>query len=58
MRLKNINTILEANNFLQEIFIPKFNRQFAVVPKKENDLHRKLNQDEINNLGQILSIQH
>lgn len=58
MRLKNINTIHEANKFLQEIFIPKFNHRFAVIPKKENDLHRQLNTNEKNDLDKILSIQH
>ncbi len=57
MRLNKINTIPEANKFLKEIFIPKFNRQFAVVPKKKNDLHRKLTTDEKDNLDKILSIQ-
>mgnify|MGYP001568643331 FL=1 len=58
MRLNKINTIEEANEYLQEIFISKFNKQFAVVPKKENDLHRQLNTNEKNNLDKILSIQH
>lgn len=57
MRLNKINTIEDANKFLQEIFIPKFNKQFAVRPKKESDLHRKLNTNEKKNLDQILSIQ-
>lgn len=57
MRLNGINTIEEANGFLKEIFIPKFNRQFAVVPKKENDLHRKLDEKKTNELDKILSIQ-
>lgn len=57
MRLSNINTINEANTFLKETFIPKFNRQFAVVPKKENDLHRKLDNPKTNELDKILSIQ-
>lgn len=57
MRLNGINTIEEANRFLKEIFIPKFNKQFAVVPKKENDLHRKLDEPKISELDKILSIQ-
>ena len=58
MRLNKINTIEDANKYLKEIFIPKFNKQFAVKPKKESDLHRKLNTDEKKNLDQILSIQN
>jgi len=57
MRLNKINTIEDANGFLKEIFIPKFNHQFAVVPKKENDLHKQLNADEKIDLNKILSIQ-
>lgn len=57
MRLNKINTIEAANIFLKEIFIPKFNSQFAVVPKKKNDLHQKLSNDEKDNLNKILSIQ-
>ena len=57
MRLNKINTIEDANKFLKEVFIPKFNRQFAVAPKKENDLHQQLSAGEKNNLDKILSIQ-
>ena len=57
LRLANINTISEANTFLKETFIPKFNKQFAVVPKKEADLHRKLTPEKIKELPQIFSIQ-
>ena len=58
MRLNNINTIKEANQFLKEIFIPRFNRQFGVAPKKKNDLHTKLSEKRIKELDQILSIQN
>lgn len=42
MRLANINTIEEANKFLKEKFIPWYNERYAVVPKSNNDCHRKL----------------
>lgn len=58
LRLNNINTTEEANIFLQEKFIPKFNSQFAVIPKKETDLHRKLTDEKIQELDKILSIQN
>jgi len=54
LRLNNIDTVTAANTFLKETFLPKFNRQFKVVPKKKADLHRK--QDGVN-LDKILSIQ-
>lgn len=57
MRLAKINTIAEANKFLKEIFIPKFNKKFAVVAKKEADLHRKLNDKQIKELDGIMSVQ-
>ena len=57
MRLNNINTIAEANRYLKEIFIPKFNNQFGVVAKKKSNLHRKLNEKQRIELERILSIQ-
>lgn len=57
LRLNNINTIKEANVFLKEVFVPKFNKQFAVAPKKKTDLHRKLAEKKINELDKILSVQ-
>lgn len=57
LRLNNISTIADANRFLIDIFIPKFNRQFAVVPKKKADLHRKLDEKKTKELDMIFSIQ-
>ena len=57
MRLAKINTIQEANMFLNEVFIPKLNQQFAVIPKKHSDLHQKLSTDKLTELTKILSIQ-
>jgi hypothetical protein len=57
MRLAKINAIAEANLFLSEVFIPKFNKQFAVVPKKEADLHRQLTEKQLAELDGIMSIQ-
>ncbi len=56
MRLANINTIAEANRYLKEIFIPKFNAQFGVVAKRKANLHKKLNKEQRSSLGQIMSI--
>jgi len=57
MRLAKINTIAAANEFLEKVFIPKFNKQFAVAPKKSADLHRKLKVDELKKLDRIFSVQ-
>lgn len=39
MRLSGISTIGEANRFLVS-YLPRYNRRFAVSPKKRGDLHR------------------
>ena len=57
MRLVGINTIQEANTFLEEVFVPKFNAQFAVMAKQETDLHRTLSPEKIAQLPRIFSIQ-
>jgi transposase len=56
LRLKNISTIAEANIFLTKIFIPWFNRKFAVAPKNSNDIHAKLSKKELLQLPSIFSI--
>lgn len=40
MRLANIKTLEEANKFL-ELYLPKYNKKFNVLPKSEADVHRK-----------------
>ena len=39
MRLRGINTIEEADKFLQA-YLPGYNRRFSVKPKKEDNFHR------------------
>lgn len=56
LRLNNINNIEDGNKFLKEIFIPRFNKQFSVIPRKSGDVHRILQKDEINKLGSIFSV--
>ncbi len=41
MRLKGINTIEEANKFLQA-YLPQYNGRFSVKPKKEDNFHRRV----------------
>lgn len=57
LRLQNISTVNEANIFLEKTFIPKFNAKFSVEPRNKTDLHKKLNQKEINRLPGIFSRQ-
>ncbi|HZJ41645.1 MAG TPA: ISNCY family transposase [Patescibacteria group bacterium] len=56
LRLAGINTVEEANKFLEE-YIPKFNAKFAVVPKRRKDLHKTLNKNTKEKLPQTFSIQ-
>jgi len=50
MRLANIETIEEANNFLRS-YIKEHNRRFSVKPNEEEDGHRKLKESkEINKI--------
>ena len=56
MRLAGISTIEEGNKFAEEIFIPKFNAKFSVVPQKKRNLHKPLTKFESQNLDKIFSI--
>lgn len=56
MRLEEINTPEEGNRFL-ELFIPRFNAQFAVTTEKEGDVHRALTEDNIKHLNRTFSVQ-
>ena len=47
-------TLEEAN---KEVFIPKYNAKFGLVPKKRGNLPRKLTKIEKERLDQILSRQ-
>ncbi len=58
LRLRNINTIEEANKYLEEEYIEKFNKQFAVLPNKKADLHKKIDNKLEAKLPQIFSIQN
>ena len=56
MRLANMSTMKEVNKFLKK-YIPKFNKQFAVVPKNQSNLHKSVSKVIKKNLTQIFSIQ-
>jgi len=57
LRLAGISTKKEANKFAEEVFIPKFNQKFAVVPQKKGNLHRELTVIDKANIDKIFSIQ-
>lgn len=56
LRLASINTVKNGNKFLKEIFIPKFNNKFSVIPAKDGNVHRQLTQKEKRSLKSIFSI--
>lgn len=58
LRLNNISTIKEANEFLEKIFLPKFNAKFMVVARGKANLHKKLNEQEKNKLDSVFSRQY
>ena len=57
LRLAGVKTISEANEFLQE-YIPKFNAKFGVIPAKNKDIHKEIDQKSKEELPQIFSIQN
>lgn len=57
MRLMGISTPAAGNQFLKDVFIPQFNKQFSVVPTHEEDLHRSLGVTEKENLEAHFSVQ-
>jgi hypothetical protein len=58
LRLNNILTIIEANRFLRDKFLLKFNAKFNVEPRTKANLHKKLVKQEINRLDSIFSSQY
>lgn len=58
LRLADISTIEQANEFVEQVFIPKFNQKFSVASQKKGNLHRSLTKFEKENLDKIFSIQN
>jgi hypothetical protein len=58
LRLASISTIKEANEFLEKIFLPKFNAKFMVEPRLKANLHKKLNEQEKKKMDSIFSRQY
>lgn len=56
MRLRNISNKETANAFLEDEFVPWFNKRFAVLTINDKDLHRKLNEEELKNIDSIFSV--
>ena len=58
LRLANISTIPEANEYLEKIFLPKFNSRFSVEARTKMNLHKKISQREKKQLEAIFSKQY
>jgi hypothetical protein len=57
MRLAGVNAPAQGNRFLEEVFIPKFNQKFAVVPVQAGNVHKPLSETDRKNLKRIFSVQ-
>lgn len=57
MRLANINTPEDGNPFLRDVFLPKFNNKFSVVPVREGNVHKALSTDDREHINHIFSVQ-
>ena len=55
LRLNNISTIKKANEFLEKVFIPKFNAKFSVVPRSNANLHKRITKQEFGQFPAIFS---
>lgn len=58
LRLNHISAIKEANEFLEKVFLPKFNAKFMVEARGNANLHKKLNEQEKKKLDSIFSRQY
>ena len=54
MRLAKIETIDQANRFLEITFLPEWEKRFARLPRQSRDAHRRLGREQ--RLEQILSV--
>lgn len=58
LRLAGISSLKEANEFLEKVFLPKFNAKFMVEPRSKANLHKKLTEQEKKKLDVIFSRQY
>lgn len=58
LRLNGINTVSEANIFLQNVFIPDYNRRFSVIARSRANLHRKITKKEKESFLSVFTRHH
>lgn len=56
LRLRNISTMEEANEFLANVYVTDFSKKFAVVAAQAGDAHRALSSEERARLPAIFSV--
>lgn len=56
MRLAHVLTPEQGNIFLRDVFVPKFNSKFTVVPAKEGNVQKPLLKEEKEQIRHIFSI--
>lgn len=54
LRIHGIRTVTQANEHLQKVFIPKYNRKYRVIPREKEDAHRPLSKKETWTLSETL----
>ena len=57
LRLNDISTIEKANDFLENIYLEKFNQKFNVEARSKANLHKQLTKQEASKLDSIFSRQ-
>lgn len=58
LRLAGISNLGKANEFVEKVFLARFNQRFSVAPTKKGNSHRTLTQWEKDNLDKIFSIKN
>lgn len=56
MRLAKINNPTDGNIFLKDVFLPMFNKKFAVIPAMEGNVHKPIQIFEKEQIDHIFSI--
>ena len=55
LKLATITSISEANEFIQKIFIPRYNDRFSVPPTHQSNLHRRVSECELDTALCVIS---
>lgn len=50
-----ISDVETANKYIQDVYIPKYNKKFGVIAQKEWNVHRELKKEEISNMKWIFA---